>query len=226
MKLSKRLNSICELVLHEKTVADVGCDHGKVLAKLFLDNKIDFAYACDISAQSVKKAEDLLTGIGINKSKFEVVVTDGLQNINATKIDLVIIAGMGGLEIKKILSENKVKVGKFILVPHNNCIQLRKYLNKNNYKLINDFVVFDGGKYYNIMEVVLGSQKLNKLELTFGINNLKTYNNDFINYLSEEERKTQNLKNKVPFIKKIECLKYLYLINKAKKITKRNNNDR
>lgn len=226
MKLSKRLNSICELVVHEKTVADVGCDHGKVLAKLFLDNKVDFAYACDISAKSVKKAEDLLNEIGISKSKFEIVVTDGLQNINASEIDLVIIAGMGGLEIIKIISENNVKVNKFILVPHNNCIQLRKYLNKNNYTITNDFVVYDGGKYYNIMEVVLGSQKLSKLELTFGINNLKTYNNDFNNYLNEEERKTRNIKNKVPFIKKIKCLKYLYLISKTKKIIKRNNNDR
>ena len=226
MKLSKRLNSICELVVHEKTVADVGCDHGKVLAKLFLDNKIDFAYACDISAKSVKKAEDLLNEIGVDKARFEIVVTDGLQNINTKTIDLVIIAGMGGLEIIKILTENKVKVNKFILVPHNNSIQLRKYLNKNNYTITNDFVVYDGGKYYNIIEVVIGKQKLSKIELTFGKNNLIVYNNDFVNYLKEEERKTQNLKNKVPFIKKIECLKYLYLINSAKKIIKRNNDDR
>ena len=141
MKLSKRLNSICELVVHEKSVADVGCDHGKVLAKLFLDNKIDYAYACDISAKSVKKAEDLLNEIGVDKSKFEVVVTDGLQNINAKEIDLVIIAGMGGLEIIKILTEKDVCVNKLILVPHNNAIQLRTYLNNNAYNITKDFIV-------------------------------------------------------------------------------------
>lgn len=226
MKLSKRLNSICELIVYEKKVADVGCDHGKVLAKLFLDNKIDFAYACDISAKSVKKAEDLLIEIGVDKSKFQIVVADGLKNIDATEIDLVIIAGMGGLEIIKILTENKVKVNKFILVPHNNSIQLRKYLNKNDYKLNKDFVICDGGKYYNIMEVVSGKQKLRKLELIFGLNNLKGDNIDFKNYLNEEERKTKNIKNKVPFNKKLRCVKYLYLINKAKKMIKRNNYDR
>ena len=60
MKLSTRLNFICDIVDKSNTVADIGCDHGKVVAKLFLDNKVSFAYLSDISAKSVQKADDLL----------------------------------------------------------------------------------------------------------------------------------------------------------------------
>ena len=58
-KLSFRLEFISSLV-DERIIADVGCDHGKLVRKLFDENKIDFAYASDISSSSLQKAIDLL----------------------------------------------------------------------------------------------------------------------------------------------------------------------
>ena len=88
MKLSKRLNEICDLVSKESVIADVGSDHGKVVAKLFLDNKIDYAFVTDISAPSVKKAENLLIDLNIDKSKYKIVVCDGGDNIK-TKLKII-----------------------------------------------------------------------------------------------------------------------------------------
>lgn len=221
MKLSMRLKKICEMVDNCETIADIGCDHGKVVANLFLENKIDFAYLSDISAPSVKKADDLLQELGISQEKYKVVVTDGLTNFETSHIDAVIIAGMGGLEIKKILSENKVDVKNFVLGPNNNDVDLRKYLLQNGYKIEIDFVVKDSHKFYNIIKVSNGNMRLPKLNLYFGITNFENVTDDFRDYLDYEKSKVKVLIEKVPFMKKIKYYRYLRLINKSIKIISR-----
>ena len=76
--LSYRLNEIVKLCGKAKRVADVGCDHGKVLAEL-AKNKAEFLIATDISEPSVKKAEQLLTQL--NFKNFSVRVGDGCQTL-------------------------------------------------------------------------------------------------------------------------------------------------
>ncbi len=227
MKLSKRLNAICNLVNNQNVIADVGSDHGKVVAKLFLDNKINFAYVSDISALSVKKAEDLLVSLNIDKDRYKIIVCDGLKyNDDISSIDLVIIAGMGGYEIIKILSENKIIVKNFILAPNNNEFKLRKYLNKNNYKILCDFVVKDENKFYNIIKVENGKQKLSKLNFYFGKTNFENITQDFKDFLQYEETKTKNIIVKLPKSKIHKCKRYLKLIKKTNKKVERIENDR
>lgn len=225
MKLDKRLKSICDLVVKENVVADVGTDHGKVVTKLFLDNKIEFAYVTDISKPSVLKAKRLLEDSNIDNSKYQIVVTDGLQNIDTKHIDLVLIAGMGGLEIIKILQKNNIDVDKFILAPNNNVIATRKYLNKNKYKILTDFVVQENKKYYNIIKVEKGKQKLTNLQLYFGLTNFTKNSNDFNDFLDYMEQKMLNLQDRLPYLKRLKCKRYLKLILKAKNKLKGLDND-
>ena len=49
-----------------KKVVDVGCDHGKLVAQLFLDKKIDKAILTDISVQSLDKAKKLMSQYEFN----------------------------------------------------------------------------------------------------------------------------------------------------------------
>ena len=100
INLTKRMLQISNLVSYRR-MADIGCDHGKITAKLFLDNKIDFAVVSDISYESAEKARILLNGLNINS--FDMRVGDGLKTINKEdNIESVIISGMGGEEIIKI----------------------------------------------------------------------------------------------------------------------------
>lgn len=223
MKLSIRLQKICDLVNSgTKTLADVGCDHGKVVAELFLENKIDFAYLSDISEPSVRKAERLLKELNISEDKYKVLVTDGLTNFNVSHIDTVIIAGMGGLEIEKIIKNSNTDISEFILAPNNNDVSLRKYLLQNNYKIVTDFVVKDANKYYNIMKVISGKQKLNKMNIFFGFTNFENITEDFKDYLNYEKSKISNILINMPYLKSIKYRKRLRLIGKAiNKISRR-----
>ena len=102
ISLTKRMKKFADLI-SKKRIADIGCDHGKITAKLFLENKIDFAIVSDISRPSAEKAKKLLENLGVKA--FEMRVGDGLETITKEdKIEAILISGMGGEEIIKILS--------------------------------------------------------------------------------------------------------------------------
>ena len=122
IKISFRLKFISSLV-DERIVADVGCDHGKLVRKLFDENKIDFAYVSDISRGSLQKAIDLLKD---KKDKIKAICCDGLSGYDESKIDECIIAGMGGYEILNIIKNSKVDIQKYILAPQHDNLVLKE----------------------------------------------------------------------------------------------------
>ena len=76
--LRPRLIAVRQLV-DKKRVADVGCDHGKLVEDLFRNKKIDYAFVSDISKDSVMKAVDLLTK---NNRNFDFGIGDGLSTLS------------------------------------------------------------------------------------------------------------------------------------------------
>lgn len=195
--LSKRLNKIVSLCGKVKRVADVGCDHGKVLAEL-VKGGANFVVASDISEPSVKKAESLLKEIGAKN--FSVRVGNGFETLtNNDNLDVIIVAGMGGLEIIEILKNSKINLKRLILQPQNNVIKLREFLQNNNYYIVYDNIIEDKGKYYNILNVKISDtfHKLTKRELLYGKTNLKKHNPDFISMLKYENQKLLNRANNI-----------------------------
>lgn len=198
MKLSKRLESICALVDNKSSVADIGCDHGKVLLKLVKDNNAPYLIASDISAKSLNKAEVLLSKNGIDN--YKTIVSNGLKSYSSQDVEVVdcyIIAGMGGNEIVDILStallQHKLLYKTFVLGAHNNVYKLRKFLVDNGFEIIVDHKVKDAHKYYDIIKCVYNNsykQELVEDQLVYGITNLVQYNKDFIAYINDEIEKT------------------------------------
>lgn len=214
MDLSIRLQNIADQV-DARRVADIGCDHGKLVAYLFENHIIDWAYVSDISMPSVQKAVKVLEDMKVD---FDWSCGDGTQKMtDKLNIEQVIISGMGGLEIVKILSDNKVHIDSWILQPQNNEICLKKYLIKNKYKIIKDFIVKDKNIYYNILKVVKTdkTQKLSEYQMYFGKDNFAD-NPYFSEYLSYMQNKYEKIYLQVPFMKKLKTKKVLRYIKKAK----------
>lgn len=128
MILGKRLSAVASEV-DGKSMADVGCDHGKVSMACLLSGKVEKVIACDISSKSLQKAIDLAEKLNVKNIEFR--VGNGLQVISDGEVDCVVIAGMGGIEIMNILSHipNGVKI--LVLSPHRNTIELRDFLQRN-----------------------------------------------------------------------------------------------
>ena len=98
-----RLDEITSHLSGEDLVADVGCDHGYISEKLLKSGGAKKVVMTDISAKCLLKAQTLLSA-EISQGKATAVVCDGLKGVDLP-ITAVVIAGMGGEEIIKILTE-------------------------------------------------------------------------------------------------------------------------
>jgi len=180
-----RIETICSRLPEADVFADVGCDHG-YCTKYMLENGLcRRAYISDISAESLKKAQTLLEG-EIAQGICIPVVADGLKGI--PYCDCVLIAGMGGEEIIKILSEGYIPP-KFVLQPMKNAEKVRAFLLGKGCRITQDDT-FSDGKYYDLIAGERdGGDCYDERELRYGRDNLKTPSAAFLNELHEEADK-------------------------------------
>ena len=193
--MNKRLEIIFSEIPACLSFADVGCDHGYI-AKAVLDSgKCDDVVISDISAPSLNKAEKLLKRY-IDCGKARAVVCDGLRLV--PKRNTVLISGMGGEEIIKILSEAPFKTERLILSPMKNQDKVRAYLLENGYGITKDYTFCDQ-RFYHLIIAELGKniEPYTAVELEFGRDNLKLRPTDFILYIKKELEKAETYKNKV-----------------------------
>ncbi len=149
----KRLMLCAEMVRGER-VCDVGTDHAYLAAELLLSGKCSFAIASDINEKPLKAAENTLRGAGV-LSKAELVLSDGLKNIPLESITDIVIAGMGGELISKILSECGGLKGKnLILQPMTRSEKLTAFLYENGFEIVSQKAVRDRGSYYTVINAV------------------------------------------------------------------------
>lgn len=203
IKLSKRMKEIKNLITY-KRVADIGCDHGKILVLALYKNLIDYAIFSDISKPSAKKPEVFLKKLAL--TNYDIRVGDGLSTIQKKdNIEEVIISGMGGEEIINILSNNSLKFKSYILQPQNNEEKLKNFLINNGYKIVFDKIIYDGGKFYNIIKAKIGKGSITPKSVLFGINNKN--NKDFILYLNYLKNKYTKLLTEITDTEKLKSIK-------------------
>ncbi len=204
--MTKRLEIISSHIKGGGAFADIGCDHGQICKYVLDNNLFNKVIASDISFKSLEKAKKLLSGYG---EKVEFIVSDGFKNFNKIP-DEVVIAGMGGEEISLILNGTKVLPNRLILSPQKNTKKVRELLVRKNYKIIDDYTVFDK-KFYDIIVAEKGGDNLTELELIFGKTNLEKKPQDFIKKLKTERDKISNIL-KENNLEDNELLNYLSLI--------------
>ncbi len=178
--MTDRLTKIFELLPNFEVFADVGCDHG-YMAKAMLDSgKASKVIISDISAKCLKKAEQLLKG-EIDSGRVKSLVSNGFEKLD--ECDLALVAGMGGEEICAILNNAPFLPEKLVLQPMKNCDKVRVFGVNLGYKIEKDFVFKAGGKFYEIMLLVKGTDKLSPEEIEFGRTNLLEKPLDFIEFI-------------------------------------------
>lgn len=160
MNLSERLLAIISFVKEKSIVADIGTDHGYIPVYLLENNISKKAIASDISSSSLKKAEDYVGLKGL-KNDVETRSGNGLDVIRPYEVDTVIIAGMGGHLIIDILENNFKKaetINNFILQPMVASKELRKYLYEHNFTIVDEKIILEEDKYYEIIYAKWGKE--------------------------------------------------------------------
>lgn len=109
--------------------------------------------ASDISKNSLEKIIQLVKLKGL-EDKIDIRLGDGLEVFKPFEVDTLVIAGMGGLLIRDILDENKKiadSIVNFILQPNMASKELREYLYENSFEIVDEKLVKEAGKFYEII---------------------------------------------------------------------------
>lgn len=154
MRLTDRLLKIASLVDEGKKVADIGTDHGYIPVYLLKNKKIDFAILADVNKGPLENAKKEVRHNKL-EDKVDLRLGSGIEVLNENEVDQIIIAGMGGILISELLEAKKIvaqNAQKLILQPMQAQSELRKYLYENGYEVINELLVKEDFRIYEIIE--------------------------------------------------------------------------
>ncbi len=184
--MARRTEIICSHLPRCRVFADVGCDHGYMAQYALRQGLCERAYITDISAESLKKAESHLRR-EIERGVCIPVCTDGLKGLPETP-DCVLIAGMGGAEIVRILEGSGIPEA-FVLQPMANPEKVRVFLSRHGCLVTEDYTFRDGRWYDLIAGRRTGGEPYTEFEILFGRGNLRVPSEAFLSKLKKEEKK-------------------------------------
>ena len=181
MKLSKRLSAIFDMFSGE-VAADVGSDHGKLIISLYEEGKIKKGYAIDNKVGPFSRLKKEIEKHNILNNVIP-MLSDGISEL-PEDVDSVIIAGMGGHLIIKILESHKDKltnVKNIFVDAHNGLYEVRKSISNLGYHIYKEEILLEDDIYYEIIAFEKGeSPELSEDEYEYGPILLKEKNNVFI----------------------------------------------
>ena len=158
LTLSPRLQAAAGMVRKGGEICDVGTDHALLPCRLYLDGERKLT-AADINEGPLFSAKQTVMHYIGKEDAVRLVLSDGLDKIDYA--DEVIIAGMGGELIARIisgcrfLSENT----HFILQPMTKAEVLRRELYKNGFYIEKELTAKENDRNYVIMSVYFGGEK-------------------------------------------------------------------
>ncbi|MBR1674720.1 MAG: SAM-dependent methyltransferase [Eubacterium sp.] len=160
---------------HGFRVADIGCDHAFVSIYLIQHGIADMVIAADVnpgpletaksnimrygismSENSMNNPDNDLSGVNIADSDIGIInirLSNGFEKIKKAETDAAVIAGMGGRLIISIIDGADVFVPgyRLILSPQSDVPEVRLYLLEHGFRLMDEDMIEEDGKYYNII---------------------------------------------------------------------------
>ncbi len=196
IKLDERLSACAEFVRQGAVLADVGTDHAYLPTALLQNGRIASALACDINEKPLESAKSTVTDYGV-ADKVELRLCDGLCGVNENEFSDLVIAGMGGELIVKILSVCPfIKNEKYnlILQPMSKAYDLRKWLEENGFSVLDEKAAESNNKIYTVINAQFCGRSEQKDEAFYYFGKLL--------YKSDKKSKKYKLKIKNSLIKR------------------------
>ena len=199
--ISKRLGKVASFVPQGAKILDVGSDHAYLPIYLMQQRRIVSAIAGEVVEGPYQSA---VTNVADNQmsDKISVRLANGLAAFDAEdQIDVIVIAGMGGGLIADILDNGSAKlasVKRLILQPNNREDELRRWLCSHNFQIIEEAIVEENGKFYEIMIAEQGHQVLNAEQERFGPYLMREQSAVFLDKWQREVDKLEKALAKIP----------------------------
>jgi tRNA (adenine22-N1)-methyltransferase len=153
IKLSPRLMAIVSLCSESECYADIGTDHAFIpiyLAQKNLNSKI---YASDLRKGPIEIAKANAQSYGLSE-RIDFFCADGLDFPNANLAKTIIIAGMGGETIIKILDDAAWcrEVPEIIIQPQSKIQELLEYMLEKGFSILDAKLAAEKERIYLIIK--------------------------------------------------------------------------
>ena len=149
--MSSRLELIASFASQGRGVADIGTDHAILPIILRRNGYSGYIVAGDINEGPLKKAERGLLEAEVDD--VELKLCNGLEGIDGSRVDIIVVAGMGGDTITGILDRGLYDMPewadrsdyKLILHPVTKPEILRYWLVNNGFRISGENYIEDNG---------------------------------------------------------------------------------
>ncbi|MCR5636129.1 MAG: class I SAM-dependent methyltransferase [Clostridiales bacterium] len=217
--LSPRLKLCAEFVKGDK-IADIGTDHAYLPIYLAQSGKITSAVAADINPEPLNRGE--LNIIKYNLSDIiSVRLSDGLKNIEPDEVTDIIVAGMGGELIAKIIFDapwTKDSTKRLILQPMSRPEYLREFLYNNGYNIQEEKCVISENRLYSVLCAVYADapkmpsateKYIGRIQKSDDIYLYNQYLKKVVNYLKQKAQGYEHCENSKEYNKITKIIKEL-----------------
>ena len=152
MVVSSRIKTIADFIEDGDVVVDVGADHGLLELYLLAKYQNIAITAVENKKGPYKILEESLKGL----KNVKLSLSDGISCVNGA-IKTIVIAGMGGLNIKNILDahpEKLTSINKIIIDAHRDIEIARRTIINYGFRFNQEKIVYEQGKFYIVSEFV------------------------------------------------------------------------
>ncbi|MBR4701933.1 MAG: SAM-dependent methyltransferase [Oscillospiraceae bacterium] len=155
LPISNRLLKCAELIPACDTVADVGTDHGYLGVWLLQKGRCRRVIASDLRAKPLDSARKNAALYAVD-DRMTFLQSDGLREFIPGSFQTLVLAGMGGDLISRILEEAAWLEGgayRLILQPQSAANDLRRFLGERLWSIDREVLVRDGHFLYSVLSV-------------------------------------------------------------------------
>lgn len=145
--LSARLAMVCDLLPDGRRLIDIGTDHAYLPVAAVIDGRFPMAIAADIRPGPIATAEWNIRRYGCSE-RVQAILSDGLAAFSVQAGDVIVMAGLGGLEMIDILHAAPAVWPLIILQPQKSAPALRQYLAANGYAIRKEVLCLDDHRLY------------------------------------------------------------------------------
>lgn len=156
MQLSDRLTTVAEFVTRGSRVADIGCDHAHTSIYLLEKEIAVSVIAMDVNEGPLQRAKENIARYGY-EDRITTRLSDGARGLRPGEVDTLLISGMGGLLMNKILSDSIEvvrEVKELVLQPQSEIAFVRKKLHELGFRIVKEAMLIEDGKYYTVIKAV------------------------------------------------------------------------
>ena len=191
-----RLLSALPYLTRGGNCVDVGTDHAYLPIYLVKEGIVSRAIACDINEGPLLSAREHIAAAGLT-DRIDTRLTDGLQGLSDYDADDIMIFGMGGELIIKILTDapwiKDRRIG-LILQPMSRVSLLRRFLVENGFSILGETLSKSGRIYQTIHARYTGeTDRYTEEELLLGRLNIQNNPPLFAEFVAHERAVCQKV---------------------------------